>query len=39
LIKLIRDKYLIDAIGYHKIKGTPITKNELVEKIVNIYPK
>lgn len=39
LIKLIRDKYLIDAIGYHKIKGTPITKNELMDKIVNIYPK
>jgi len=39
LIKLIRDKFLIDAIGYHKIKGTPITKNELKEEIINIYPK
>ncbi len=39
LIKLIRDKYLKDAVGYHKIKGTPITKNELVEKIINIYPQ
>lgn len=39
LIRLIRDKYLIDAIGFHKIKGTPITKNELKEEIVKIYPK
>jgi len=38
LIKLIRDKYLIDAIGFHKIKGTPITKNELKEEILKIYP-
>ena len=38
LIKLIRDKYLIDAVGFHKIKGTPITKNELKEEILNIYP-
>lgn len=38
LIKLIRDKYLIDALGYHKIKGTPITKNELKEEILKVYP-
>ena len=38
LIKLIRDKYLIDAIGFHKIKGTPITKNELKEEVMNLYP-
>ncbi len=38
LIKLIRDKYLIDAIGYNKIKGTPITKNELKEEILRVYP-
>ncbi len=38
LIKLIRDKYLVDAIGFHKIKGTPITKSELIEEILNIYP-
>lgn len=37
LIKLIRDKYLVDAIGYNKIKGTPITKNELKEEIKKIY--
>ncbi len=39
LIKLIRDKYLIDAIGFHKIKGTPITKNELKDEIMKAYPK
>jgi 2-oxoglutarate ferredoxin oxidoreductase subunit alpha len=39
LIKLIRDKYLIDAIGYHKIKGTPITKNELKEEILKLFPE
>lgn len=38
LIKLIRDKYLIDAIGFHKIKGTPITKNELKDEILKVYP-
>jgi 2-oxoglutarate ferredoxin oxidoreductase subunit alpha len=38
LIKLIRDKYLVDAIGYNKIKGTPITKNELKDEILKIYP-
>jgi len=37
LIKLIRDQYLIDAIGFNKIKGTPITKNELKEEILKIY--
>jgi len=25
--------YFIDAKGYNKIKGTPITKTELVEEI------
>ncbi len=33
LIKIIRDTYLIDAIGYHKIMGVPITKTELVLKM------
>lgn len=33
LIKIIRDKYLIDAKGYNKIKGTPITRSELVSAI------
>jgi 2-oxoglutarate/2-oxoacid ferredoxin oxidoreductase subunit alpha len=39
LIKLIRDKYLIDAKGYNKIKGTPITKNELKQAVLELYPK
>ncbi|GAB3016105.1 2-oxoacid:acceptor oxidoreductase subunit alpha [Niabella terrae] len=33
LIKIIRDQYLIDAKGYNKIKGVPITKTELVEAL------
>ncbi|HWJ89990.1 MAG TPA: hypothetical protein VNR87_02715, partial [Flavisolibacter sp.] len=33
LIKIIRDKYLVDAKGYHKIMGVPITKAELIEAI------
>ncbi|PVD49442.1 2-oxoglutarate ferredoxin oxidoreductase subunit alpha [Terrimonas sp.] len=31
LIKIIRDKYLVDAKGYNKIMGIPITKSELLE--------
>ena len=33
LIKIIRDVYLVDAKGYNKIMGIPITKIELVEHI------
>ncbi len=33
LIRLIRDQYLVDAKGYHKIMGVPITKAELIEEI------
>jgi 2-oxoglutarate ferredoxin oxidoreductase subunit alpha len=33
LIKIIRDQYLIDAKGYNKIMGVPITKTELVMKL------
>jgi len=33
LIKIIRDVYFVDAKGYNKIKGTPITKGELTEEI------
>ena len=33
LIKIIRDQYLTDAKGYHKIMGVPITKTELVEAV------
>jgi 2-oxoglutarate ferredoxin oxidoreductase subunit alpha len=33
LIKIIRDKYLIDAKGFNKVMGVPITKGELVDEI------
>jgi 2-oxoglutarate ferredoxin oxidoreductase subunit alpha len=33
LIKIIRDIYLVDAQGYNKIMGVPITKTELVDHL------
>jgi 2-oxoglutarate ferredoxin oxidoreductase subunit alpha len=33
LIKIIRDQYLVDAKGYNKIMGIPITKKELITAI------
>lgn len=33
LIKIIRDQFLVDAKGYNKIMGVPITKTELVMKL------
>lgn len=36
LIKIIRDQYLIDAKGFNKIKGTPITRSELVAAIMEL---
>ena len=33
LIKIIRDQYFVDAKGYHKIMGVPITKTELLVTI------
>ena len=33
LIRIIRDLYLVDAKGYHKIMGVPITKSELVDAL------
>ncbi len=33
LIKIIRDKYMIDAVAYNKIKGVPITRGELAHVI------
>jgi 2-oxoglutarate/2-oxoacid ferredoxin oxidoreductase subunit alpha len=32
LIKIIRDQYMIDAKGYNKIMGVPITKQELLDE-------
>jgi 2-oxoglutarate ferredoxin oxidoreductase subunit alpha len=34
LIKIIRDKYLVDAKAYNKMMGIPITKQELTDAIV-----
>jgi 2-oxoglutarate ferredoxin oxidoreductase subunit alpha len=36
LIKIIRDIYMIDAVGYNKIMGVPITKTELVMKLTEM---
>src|SRR5215207_2366249 len=33
LIKIIRDQYHVDAKGYNKVMGVPITKAELVEAV------
>ncbi|MFL9481368.1 2-oxoacid:acceptor oxidoreductase subunit alpha [Chitinophagaceae bacterium LWZ2-11] len=33
LIKIIRDQYLVDAKGYNKIMGIPITKGELIDAV------
>jgi 2-oxoglutarate ferredoxin oxidoreductase subunit alpha len=36
LIKIIRDKFLIDAKGLNKIKGMPFTSIEIKEKIIEM---
>lgn len=36
LIKIIREKYDVNAIGMNKVQGLPFTKNEVVSKIQNI---
>ncbi len=33
LIKIVRDQYLVDAIGYNKIMGIPFTRHELKQKM------
>jgi 2-oxoglutarate ferredoxin oxidoreductase subunit alpha len=33
LIRILRDEFLVDAKGYNKIMGIPITKTELVMKL------
>ncbi|MEI9933950.1 MAG: 2-oxoacid:acceptor oxidoreductase subunit alpha [Ferruginibacter sp.] len=33
LIKIIRDVYFVDAKGYNKIMGIPITKGELIDEV------
>ncbi len=39
LIKIIRDKFLIPAIGLNKIKGLPFTTTEIREKILELLNK
>lgn len=39
LIKIIRDQFLIDAKGYNKIMGVPITKTEMITKIKEMISK
>lgn len=39
LIKIIRDQYFVDAKGYNKIMGVPITKTEMVMKIKEMMDK
>ncbi len=36
LIKIIRDKYLVDAKGLNKIKGIPFTKSEIIAEVKKI---
>ncbi|MDE3125618.1 MAG: 2-oxoacid:acceptor oxidoreductase subunit alpha [Bacteroidota bacterium] len=36
LIKILRDVYMVDAKGYNKIMGIPITKTELITEITNM---
>lgn len=36
LIKIIRDQFLVDAKGYNKIMGVPITKGELVDAVTKL---
>ena len=33
LIKMIRDKYLVPAVGFNKIQGMPFTAEEILKKI------
>jgi 2-oxoglutarate ferredoxin oxidoreductase subunit alpha len=35
-IKIIRDKFLIDAKGLNKIKGLPFATEEIVDKVKEV---
>lgn len=37
LIHLIRDRFLVDAIGYNKIKGQPFAEKEIFDKVKEIH--
>jgi 2-oxoglutarate ferredoxin oxidoreductase subunit alpha len=34
LLSLVRDKYLVDAVGYNKVEGLPILAEELEQAIM-----
>ena len=36
LIKIIRNQYLVDAKGYNKVMGIPITKTEIIDTVLNM---
>jgi 2-oxoglutarate ferredoxin oxidoreductase subunit alpha len=36
LIKIIRDQFLVDAVGYNKIKGIPFNKKELIDAVTEL---
>jgi 2-oxoglutarate/2-oxoacid ferredoxin oxidoreductase subunit alpha len=36
LVRIIRDVFFVDAKGYNKIKGVPITKTELVAEVLGL---
>ncbi len=36
LIKIIRDQYLVDAKGYNKVMGIPITKTEIIDTVLTM---
>jgi 2-oxoglutarate/2-oxoacid ferredoxin oxidoreductase subunit alpha len=36
LVKIIREKFLVDAIPFNKIKGVPFTINEIKEKVKEV---
>jgi len=38
LVRIIRDRFLVDAIPFEKAKGVPFTANEIKNKVAEIYP-
>jgi 2-oxoglutarate ferredoxin oxidoreductase subunit alpha len=36
LVKIIRDKYFVDAIPFNKIQGQPFMAHEVIQQIKNI---
>ena len=36
LVRILRDKYLVPAEGFNKIKGIPFSSEELYSKIITL---